>query len=57
MQIRLLTLVMCCLLLSAGCATRRIVFQGSALQPAADAKAKIRLDQNENTLVELLPSE
>ncbi len=53
MQIRLIRLVTCCLLLSAGCATHKIVFQGSPLQPAADAKAKIRLDQNENTLVEL----
>ncbi len=52
MQVRLLTLVTC-LLLGAGCAAHKVAFQGSPLQPAADAEVKIRLDQNENTLVEL----
>jgi hypothetical protein len=46
-------LVILVTLLSAGCATRTVSFQGSPLQPAADVKAEVRLDQNENTLVEL----
>ncbi len=53
MQIRLITLVACCLFAVSGCMAQKVMFQGSPLQPAADAKATIRVDQNENTLVEL----
>ena len=52
MQLRVVMLVTFCLLASAGCA-HKVMFQGSPLQPAADAKVKVRLDQNQNTLVEL----
>ncbi len=53
MQIRLITLVACCLFAVSGCMAQNVMFQGSPLQPAADARATIRVDQNENTLVEL----
>lgn len=54
MQIRLFTLVACCLFVFSGCMAQKVIFQGSPLQPAADATATIRVDQNENTLVELV---
>ncbi len=53
MQIRFFAVLTCFVLLGAGCATQRFAFQASPLQPAADAMVKIRLDQNQNTLVEL----
>jgi hypothetical protein len=53
MQVRVITLVTFCLLGSAGCA-HKVIFEGSPLLPAADAKVKVGTDRNENTLVELV---
>jgi len=53
MQIRFVAFVTCCLLFVAGCTTHKVIFLGSPLQPAADGKAKVRLDRNLNTLVKL----
>ena len=53
MQLRFFAVLTCCVLLGAGCAVQRVAFQASPLQPAADGKVKVRVDQNQNTLVEL----
>ncbi len=53
MQFRFLAVMTCCVLLGAGCAAQRVAFQASPLQPAADAMVKVRIDQNQNTLVQL----
>ncbi len=53
MQIRFLAVLTCCVLLGAGCAAQKVAFQASHLQPAADGSVKVRMDQNQNTLVEL----
>jgi hypothetical protein len=53
MKFRWITLVTICLLVSASCATREVVFQDSPLQPAAVVRAKVRLDRNENSLIDL----
>lgn len=42
-----------CLLVGAGCASTKVAFQTSPLAPAAVASAKVRLDGNQNTLVEV----
>ena len=53
MRNRLIPLVIFCLFFSAGCATTKVAFEGSPLQPAADAKAKVHLDENRNAIIEL----
>lgn len=53
MQLRFFAVLTCCVWLGAGCAVQRVAFQASPLQPAADGKVKVRVDQNQNTLVEL----
>ncbi len=53
MRLRLIPLVAFCLVFSLGCATTKVAFQGSPLQPAADAEAKVHLDENRNAIIEL----
>ncbi len=53
MQLRFFAVLTCCVVLGAGCAVQRVAFQASPLQPAADAMVEVRIDRNQNTLVEL----
>ncbi len=53
MQFRLNPLDVFCLTFTVGCATTKVAFQGSPLQPAADAEAKVHLDENRNAIIEL----
>ncbi len=53
MQLRFFAVLTCCVVLGAGCAVQKVAFQASPLQPAADAMVKVRIDRNQNTLVEL----
>ena len=53
MQLRFFAVLTCCVVLGAGCAVQKVAFQASPLQPAADAMVKVRMDRNQNTLVEL----
>lgn len=47
------TILALCLALVAGCATSKVSFQSSPSQPGAEATAKLKLDDNGNTLVQL----
>ncbi len=53
MQLRFLAVLTCCVVLGAGCAAQKVAFQASPMQPAADAMVKVRIDRNQNTLVQL----
>ena len=53
MQLRFLAVLSCCVVLGAGCAVQKVAFQASPMQPAADAMVKVRIDRNQNTLIQL----
>ena len=53
MQLRFFAVLTCCVVLGAGCAVQKVAFQASPMQPAADAMVKVRIDRNQNTLIQL----